>query len=126
MRVKEARLKTGIIKPARCHTLRLCIATHLLEDGYDIRTVQGLPGHRDVSTTMIYTHVLNRDGRGVCSSQTGWGDSTLAARLSRNRLRASRAIGRRSGSIFPQAMLDSVSTSDDNVDGFGATAIRGL
>jgi site-specific recombinase XerC len=65
--LKVAVEQAGVAKHVSVHTLRHSFATHLLQSGYDIRTVQELLGHSDVSTTMIYTHVLNRGGRGVVS-----------------------------------------------------------
>lgn len=69
--VKEAVSRAGVVKRAGCHTFRHSFATHLLDDGYDIRTIQELLGHKDLRTTMIYTHVLNRGGRGVRSPLDG-------------------------------------------------------
>ena len=65
--VKQAVRQSGLEKPASCHSLRHPFATHLLENGYDIRTVQELLGHQDVRTTQIYTHILNRGGNAVHS-----------------------------------------------------------
>jgi integrase len=73
--VRDAARRAGVGKRVTCHAFRHSFATHLLEDGYDNRTVQALPGHSDVRTTMVYTHVLNRGPAGVRSSV----DSLLGA-----------------------------------------------
>jgi integron integrase len=84
--VKQAVRDLGISRAASCHTLRHSFATHLIEDGYDIRTIQELLGHKDVKTTMIYTHVLNRGGIGVRSPADALWRSTPTARTDTRQL----------------------------------------
>jgi integrase len=96
--IQAAAREAGIARPVGPHTSRHCFATHLLEAGYDIRTVQELLGHRDVKTTMVYTHVLNRGGRGVespvdCLDVAAADSEPRAGRISA----AGRAATRRQG-----------------------------
>lgn len=86
--IRAAAREAGIAKPVGPHTLRHCFATHLLEAGHDIRTIQELLGHRDVKTTMIYTHVLNRGGRGVESPADRLARASLDTKPSRGGLSA--------------------------------------
>jgi len=90
--VKQAARAAGITKHVSCHTLRHSFATHLLENGYDIRTVQELLGHKSVETTMIYTHVLNKGGKGVRSPLDRSNAVASATRAAEQQVAALRAI----------------------------------
>jgi len=88
--VRNAARSVGISKPVSPHTFRHCFATHLLEAGYDIRTVQDLLGHKNVSTTMIYTHVLNKGGMGITSPLDMTGPFDVPHFINKQSLRAPR------------------------------------
>ncbi len=93
--VRGAVLRAGLNQPASCHTLRHCFATHLLEDGYDVRTVQELLGHSDLKTTMIYTHVMAKGARGVRSPLDRSGAASPAAGAADGGARDASAAARR-------------------------------
>jgi hypothetical protein len=92
--VKEAVSRAGIVKRVGCHAFRHSFATHLLEAGYDIRTIQELLGHKDVRTTMIYTHVLNRGGQGVRSPLDGLSGGHIESVQYRRTVRGARGAPR--------------------------------
>jgi hypothetical protein len=105
--VHQAAHRAGLAKRVTTHAFRHSFATHLLEDGYDIRTVQELLGHKDVQTTMVYTHVLNRGGRGVRSPSMVCPKPSLARAvgLSRpaGRLNSGREAMDHAGSSYKQS-----------------------